>query len=82
MYEIILTNRAKKDFNSFDDLIKKKIGKKLNEYASNPFLYAKKLSDTNLGSFRFRIGNYRVVFDVDENKIIVLRIGHRKDIYK
>jgi len=29
-----------------------------------------------------RIGEYRVTFDHDNEKIIILRIGHRKEIYK
>jgi len=30
---------------------------------------------------RFRIGNYRVIFDLEGDEIVVLRAGHRKDIY-
>ena len=30
----------------------------------------------------FRIGDHRVVFDLDDNNIVILRIGHRKNIYK
>jgi len=28
------------------------------------------------------MGDYRVIFDVDDNKIVVLRVGHRRDIYQ
>ncbi|NCS90056.1 MAG: hypothetical protein COZ25_02665 [Ignavibacteria bacterium CG_4_10_14_3_um_filter_37_18] len=35
-----------------------------------------------MGTFRFRIGDYRAIVDIEENKIIVLKVGHRKDIYK
>ncbi|MBC8526038.1 MAG: type II toxin-antitoxin system RelE/ParE family toxin [Candidatus Cloacimonetes bacterium] len=35
-----------------------------------------------LGSYRFRIGNYRVIFDIDEDKLVILRVGHRKNIYR
>ena len=42
------------------------------------------LSDAALGSFRFRVGDYRVIFDIDNNKktIIILAVGNRKDIYR
>ena len=33
-------------------------------------------------SYRFRIGDYRVVFDIDDNNVVILRIGHRKSIGK
>jgi mRNA interferase RelE/StbE len=44
--------------------------------------YAEPLKQSDLGSYRFRIGDYRVVFDLDGEKIVVLRVGHRRDIYK
>jgi len=40
------------------------------------------LTDDRLGSYRFRIGDYRVIFDIEGDEIVVLRVGHRKDIYK
>lgn len=38
------------------------------------------------GKFRklrkFRIGNYRVIYSIEQNNIIILKIGNRKDIYR
>lgn len=34
------------------------------------------------GLRKYRVGDYRVVFAVLGNEVLVLRIGHRKDIYK
>lgn len=50
----------------------------------NPLRFAKPIKDKSLGSFRFRIGDYRIIFDVDSkgNRIIILAVGHRKDIYR
>jgi mRNA interferase RelE/StbE len=44
--------------------------------------FAEKLSDPILGEYRFRIGDYRVIFDIQEDEIIILRVGHRREIYK
>jgi mRNA interferase RelE/StbE len=44
--------------------------------------FAEKLSDQILGGYRFRIGDYRVIFDIQEDEIIILRVGHRSEIYK
>jgi mRNA interferase RelE/StbE len=35
-----------------------------------------------LGAYRFRIGDYRVVFDLEGDEIVILRVGHRRDIYR
>lgn len=32
--------------------------------------------------YRLRVGNYRVLFEVQGNEVIIYRIRHRKDIYK
>ncbi len=81
MYNIIFTQRAIKDINKIETTSKERIINKLKEYSTNPFLYAVKLSNKKIGDYRFRIGDFRVVFDIDKDKIIILRIGHRKHIY-
>jgi mRNA interferase RelE/StbE len=34
------------------------------------------------GMRRFRMGNYRVIFVIIEEQVLVLRISHRKDVYR
>jgi mRNA interferase RelE/StbE len=34
------------------------------------------------GLRKYRVGNYRVIYAILENDVLVLRIGHRKDVYK
>jgi len=86
-YELKLTQKAKKEFLLLEKTTQKRIAQKLRFYISqdNPLHFAKKLKDTNLGTYRFRIGDYRAIFDIDDNgKIIillVLRIKHRKEVY-
>ncbi len=33
------------------------------------------------GLYKYRIGNYRVIYEILLDSILVLRIGHRKDVY-
>lgn len=81
-YKLVYTRRAAKDISKLHGSVKEKIRKILEKYAENPFLYARKMTDPTLGTYRFRIGEYRVIFDIEDNKIIVLRLGHRRDIYR
>ena len=81
-YKLIYTQRAVKDIESLNPKVKSRIGKALLRYSENPLRYARKLIDPALGTYRFRIGDYRVIFDIEGDKIVVLRVGHRKDIYK
>ncbi|MDD5086545.1 MAG: type II toxin-antitoxin system RelE/ParE family toxin, partial [Candidatus Nanoarchaeia archaeon] len=47
-----------------------------------PYSHIKKLVGSNY--FRLRVGDYRVILDIIENKLIihVIEVGHRKNIYK
>jgi mRNA interferase RelE/StbE len=80
-FKLLYTQTAVKDIQKLDRVVKKKIKKKIEVYSRRPFFYAKKLIKPLLGTYRWRVGNYRIIFDIDRNKIIILRIGHRKEIY-
>lgn len=82
MYKIIITDRAIKDIEKLDIAEKKRIGEKLKLYAADPFRYSRKLTNPKIGSYRFRIGDYRVIFDISDDCIVILRVGHRRSIYK
>jgi mRNA interferase RelE/StbE len=83
-YQLVVESRAKKDIQSLNVITQKRIAKKIKYFLdqSDPLLYAKKLVDSSGGDYRFRIGNYRAIFDIEDNKIKLLRVQHRKDIYK
>jgi len=50
----------------------------------NPYVHGKALQGNLQGKWRYRVGNYRLIANIDaENVIIlVLVIGHRREIYK
>ena len=79
-YRLVYTQRAVKDIQGLEEKIKKRIAKTLLRYSEDPFKYAEKLTDSRLGNYRFRVGDYRIIFDLEESDISVLRVGHRKEI--
>jgi mRNA interferase RelE/StbE len=81
-YKIVFTRRAAKDISKLEPEIKEKIGDALKRYSKDPLNYARKMGDPSLGNYRFRIGDYRVILDIEGDEIIVLRVGHRKEIYR
>jgi mRNA interferase RelE/StbE len=82
MFEIVFTHRALQDLDSIDANTQQRIALKLKEYAFDPRKNARKLINPKIGTYRFRIGDYRVIFDIDNTTIVILRIGHRSSIYK
>ena len=81
-YRLVYTHRAIRDIDALDTSVKHRIGKTLLRYESDPLQHAEPLKQSELGSYRFRIGDYRVVFDIERDEIVILRVGHRRDIYR
>jgi mRNA interferase RelE/StbE len=42
----------------------------------------KRLTGRLTGLFSLRIGNYRIIYQLSENKVIIRTVGHRKTIYR
>lgn len=86
-YQVLYTLKAKEDLVGIDKKEVVKILEKINFFVVgvNPLKYAKKLVNFGGGTYRFRIGNYRVIFDLDNRGnisiLLVLKIGHRKEVY-
>jgi mRNA interferase RelE/StbE len=81
-YRLVYTQRAVKDIHKLDQNVKSRIGKALLRLKADPIGHAKRLTNCSMGTYRFRIGDYRAIFDLDDDKIIILRVGHRRDIYR
>lgn len=84
MTDYEFTSGARKDIKKLSSEVATRIIKKLNFFVSttDPLAHADHLTNYELGSYRFRIGDYRVIFDLDGEKIVILKIGHRREIYK
>jgi mRNA interferase RelE/StbE len=46
-----------------------------------PYLYGEPLRQSLKGHRKLRVGDYRIVYRVEKSDIIVLKIGHRKEVY-
>ncbi len=81
MYSIELTETSKKFLKKLEKRKAEIILNKIYSIRDNPFRFLKKLQGQKL--WRLRIDNFRAVMDIliSQNKIIVLRIGYRRNIY-
>jgi mRNA interferase RelE/StbE len=80
MAEVVLTKRALQDLDALDPPTRRRLFAKLRRLADDPRGRAKKLTDARIGSYRFRIGDYRGIFDLEDDRIVVLRVGHRRPV--
>lgn len=85
-YKIQFTEHALKQLKKMDkhtaSLITGWLRKNI-ENCSDPRQHGKGLTANRSGQWRYRIGDYRVISEIQDDKIIVLvvEIGHRKEIY-
>ena len=78
--KLIFARLAFHQFQKLERSVQKRIDEKLRFYISqkNPLQFAESIKDPRFGDWKFRIGDYRVLFDVEGDKIIVLKVGHRR----
>lgn len=81
---MVFAGSSKKDLDKLDNTTRQRIAKKLTFFLEqeDPLSYARQLVHSNIGSYRFRVGHYRIVFDVEVDTLQVISIKHRKDIYR
>lgn len=84
MHRISFTPLAKRSLTKLPTSIQRRIITKIEFYAQqeNPLSFAEKLVDRKIGEYRFRIGDYRAVLDLENEEIIIMLIAHRREIYR
>ncbi len=86
MYKVRFSERAKKDLKKMDKhtaaLILGWIRKNL-EDCENPRAHGKALVGNMSGTWRYRVGDYRLLALIEDETItiLILNIGHRREIY-
>ena len=73
---------AKKDLKKIDKYKALGILKKIKGLEEYPDLTNIKKLKNHYPPFRYRVGNYRVLFDVVEDVLIVINVKHRKEAYE
>ncbi len=82
LYEIIFSQKAKKQLFKLEKVIQERIIAALERIRIRPEVYIVKIIGDP--GYKIRVGNYRVIMDIDRTKLLILiiKIGHRRNIYK
>ena len=87
MYRIELSAKAKKDLAKLEKkqaiMITAWIRKNLHD-CENPRLYGKAMQGKYKTLWRYRVGEYRIIANIEDSKLVILllKIGHRKEVYR
>jgi mRNA interferase RelE/StbE len=86
MYEFVLSTEAQKIYASADQALAKKIARCFEQLEQSPRYHPniKPLKGDLAGYYRYRIGDYRVIYQVDDeaNQVLVSTIVHRREAYE
>ncbi len=86
-YSVETTARFDREFKKLDHytqkMIKAWIEKNLVN-CSDPRAHGKGLTSNRSGQWRYRIGDYRLICLIEDNKLVILAlsVGHRSEVYK
>ncbi len=88
VYSLFYTNQAEKDLATIDRSVVVQILKKVDYFSRlpDPFSRAKQLRGFEIPTYRFRVGDYRVVFRKNKKTntlivLVILSVAHRKEVY-
>ncbi len=83
-YSILFTRRAERDLEALDFAVRRRLSAQIDRLAENPFPQGCKKLQAEEAYFRIRVGDYRVIYQVEGKKLIVIivKIGHRKEVYR
>lgn len=86
MYKVEYTNNAIKYLAKLDKYTMKMLYKWIEKNlvdCEDPRQHGKSLTGNRSGEWRYRVGDYRIIADIQDDKIVILilEIGHRRDVY-
>ncbi|WP_456152823.1 type II toxin-antitoxin system RelE family toxin [Mogibacterium sp.] len=87
IYQLVTTDKFDKAFKKLDrqtqKIIKAWIDKNLMQ-CIDPRIHGKGLTSNRIGQWRYRVGDYRILAEIQEERLVLvlIDIGHRSRIYK
>jgi mRNA interferase RelE/StbE len=83
-YRILFSESSRKEFSKLDKNIQKLIvGYLESRVCYQPTLFGKSLTGNKKGLWRYRVGDYRIICNINQGELVVLviKVGHRREIY-
>ena len=86
IFHVVFSETAQKELKKLDKYTQKIILLWLNknlEGCENPRIHGKPLTANRVGQWRYRIGDYRLIAEIEDERLVILviKLGHRKEVY-
>ena len=80
-FTLVITRSFYKDLQKIDRSDQVRIRKALPEIQADPYK-GRKVVSAEVGQYRWRVGKYRIRYDISERQVIILRVIKREDVYR
>ena len=85
-FRVVFTESARKELKKLDKYTQKIILlwlQKNLDGCSDPRIHGKALTSNRVGQWRYRVGDYRIIASIEDDKLVILviAVGHRREVY-
>ena len=83
-YRLEFAPAADRDFRALAEDVRRRLRPRIDALAENPRPHGVETLEGEKGLYRIRVGDYRIIYQIRDNALVVLvvRIGHRRDVYR
>ena len=86
-YQVETTTRFDREFKKLDKYTQRMLNTWISKHLLNctdPRQYGKGLTANRSGQWRYRIGDYRLICEIQDDKLVILAlsVGHRREVYQ
>jgi mRNA interferase RelE/StbE len=83
LHKLEWTEDAIEDLQRLDRFITQRILKKITWFSQHfDNIIPEPLSGDFTGAYKFRIGDWRVVYTIEQDAIVIQAVGHRREVYR
>jgi mRNA interferase RelE/StbE len=80
-YHLIISNRFRRDLRGLDAPVPRRVLEALERLQENP-RSGSRLTNVTIGAWRVRVGDYRIRYDIEGDRVLLYRVRHRREIYR
>jgi mRNA interferase RelE/StbE len=82
MKPVVYLKSAAKELMKLNAAERERVGAKIKQYAAEPETLANQIKTLKgVAALRLRVGDYRMIFRNEPDRIVILKLGHRRDVY-
>jgi mRNA interferase RelE/StbE len=80
-YNVVVTSRFRRDVRKLPRAVQEVVLAALDVIARDPY-QGEKMKATEVGEWKYRVGDYRIRYDIVGTDIVFLIVRHRRDVYR